>query len=373
MCNWRIGKECQLAGDEDGIEFEDQIGGVDMSSKATGKFNRHLYHDMVFHTGGDRRGAKTTNSGRKAGLRLFCIWLMENNTQVRKARDISNKHLKGYIEHLLRRGLALGTLQNQAAYIRAACPQLSFTNAELGISGRDRSGKKCACPLELYLKAVDALSRLQDPGPRLVLQLQWYLGLRREEALMAGPSLKRWRESLGWVENNLVEVSRGTKGGRLRNTMVVDLPETLALLDEAIAWLRKSRRKDLIKSRSIQAAKSLYGRTIRAVGLRGMYSSHSLRYAYAQRLLRHFARQGCPERHAYAVNALSLGHGDGRARYVKQVYGRDLPPYSELSRKPSGQDIRIAQTSFKMRLIRPSHSALTPTLWKVVEPGSQSC
>ncbi|EFA4015927.1 DNA-binding protein, partial [Escherichia coli] len=48
---------------------------------------------------------------------------------------------------------------------------------------------------------------------------------------------------------------------------------------------------------------------------------HSLRYAWAQDAIRHYLAQGFSEKESLALTATDLGHGDGRGRWVKQVYG----------------------------------------------------
>ncbi|EJN8733548.1 DNA-binding protein, partial [Salmonella enterica] len=47
-----------------------------------------------------------------------------------------------------------------------------------------------------------------------------------------------------------------------------------------------------------------------------------LRYAWTQDAIRHYLEQGFSDREALALTAMDLGHGDGRGRYVVQVYGR---------------------------------------------------
>ncbi|SPX19995.1 DNA-binding prophage protein [Escherichia coli] len=68
------------------------------------------------------------------------------------------------------------------------------------------------------------------------------------------------------------------------------------------------------------------------MGLTGKYSPHSLRYAWAQddirRYLaqddiRRYLAQGFSEKEALAMVAMDLGHGDGRGRWVKQVYAHE--------------------------------------------------
>ncbi|OYO91440.1 DNA-binding protein [Salmonella enterica subsp. enterica serovar Weltevreden] len=56
------------------------------------------------------------------------------------------------------------------------------------------------------------------------------------------------------------------------------------------------------------------------IGLTGAYSPHSLRYAWAQDAICHYLAQEFSKKEALAQTAMDLGHGDGRGRYVAQVY-----------------------------------------------------
>ena len=88
--------------------------------------------------------------------------------------------------------------------------------------------------------------------------------------------------------------------------------------------LQKSRNNQLIDKPDLKSAMDYCGTTRRReMGLTGADSTHSLRYAWAQ---------GChssslsgagvqQERGAGQWVAMDLGHGDGRGRYVVQVYG----------------------------------------------------
>lgn len=64
------------------------------------------------------------------------------------------------------------------------------------------------------------------------------------------------------------------------------------------------------------------GNETSGLGLTGAYSPHLLRYAWAQDAIRHYLSQGFSKKEAPAMTTMGLGHGDGRGRYVAQVYGR---------------------------------------------------
>jgi len=68
------------------------------------------------------------------------------------------------------------------------------------------------------------------------------------------------------------------------------------------------------------AMKYWHGQASRFV-LTGAYSPHSLRYTWAQEVIRHYLAQGASENEAQAMTEMDLGHGYGRGRYVAQVTG----------------------------------------------------
>lgn len=72
--------------------------------------------------------------------------------------------------------------------------------------------------------------------------------------------------------------------------------------------------------RETRLKSDLFNKAIK-VGLKGEFSPHSLRYAWAQDAIRHYLAQGFSEKESLALTATDLGHGDGRGRWVKQVYG----------------------------------------------------
>ncbi|EOW3675966.1 integrase domain-containing protein [Salmonella enterica subsp. enterica serovar Kentucky] len=64
---------------------------------------------------------------------------------------------------------------------------------------------------------------------------------------------------------------------------------------------------------------------LRNAGLTGKYSPHSLRYAWAQDAIRYNEEQGLNNKETLAVTSTDLGHGDGRGRYIEQVYIKNAP------------------------------------------------
>ena len=78
----------------------------------------------------------------------------------------------------------------------------------------------------------------------------------------------------------------------------------------------------LIDKPDLKSAMDYWHNQAARIGLAGAYSPHSLRYAWAQDALHHYLAQGFSRKEALAMVAMDLGHGDGRGRYVAQVYGQ---------------------------------------------------
>lgn len=92
-------------------------------------------------------------------------------------------------------------------------------------------------------------------------------------------------------------------------------------LENALA-VAEQRNGRLIDRPSLQKAMNYWLKEIAKAGLTGIYTPHSLRYAWTQDAIRHYLVQGFSNQEALALTAMDLGHGDGRGRYVVQVYGR---------------------------------------------------
>lgn len=312
--------------------FESDNVGSAVNAVVNG-YSRQLYHELV-HNSRKRGGAHDTIQRRERTLMKFCVWARWSNLQMRHAAEIKNRHFRNYIEHLkmAKKPLGIGTLQNIAADLRTAAPQLSFTNKELGIARRSRKGTRLPCPDALYEQVRAGLGA---SAMRAVLGLQRYLGLRAAEAISAGPCLRDWERALehGWP----VYVYRGTKGGRARYVTPADREAALRAVREAIAAMAANRGQVLVRSRTRRTALKRYWSACHALGLSGQYSPHSLRYRFAQDLIMYFAGEGFSEAEAFSAVSVALGHGDGRGRYIKSVYGQGMPAYAELVKRAAAR------------------------------------
>ncbi|EPC0891756.1 integrase domain-containing protein [Citrobacter freundii] len=274
-------------------------------------------------------GSHKTVHDRMALVQRFCERLvLAQNVQIRRVEQLKARHIEGYIRERLAQGITKRSLQNEMAAVRCILKQAGrakladgdrINNRALGLSGASRSGTKRAITPEHYRHVLET-ARARDPGLAAALELARLMGLRSQEAVQSAQSLKTWRQALDRGESRLTVVF-GTKGGRPRETIILDAIAVRKALDTALA-LAEDRHGRLIDKPDLKSAMKYWHHQASHLGLTGAYSPHSLRYAWAQDAIRHYLTQGFSEKEALAMTAMDLGHGDGRGRYVAQVYGR---------------------------------------------------
>ena len=274
-------------------------------------------------------GSHKTVHDRIATAGRFCERLMELNIQIRYVRHLKARHIEAYIQMRLAQGIQKKKLHNETAAIRKILTQAGreklaqserISNKSLGLAGVSRNGTRKAITPEYYQQMAEA-ARLKDAGLAAALELTRLMGLRSQEAVRCSGSLKTWREALEKGDTRLTVVL-GTKGGRPRDTIIQDTGAVKQALDKAIV-VAERRNGRLIDAASLKQAMKYWRNQTLRMGLTGKYSPHSLRYAWAQDDIRRYLAQGFSEKEALAMVAMDLGHGDGRGRWVKQVYARN--------------------------------------------------
>ncbi|MDI8104181.1 integrase domain-containing protein, partial [Salmonella enterica subsp. enterica serovar Anatum] len=219
------------------------------------------------------------------------------------------------------------TLQNEMSAIRVILRQAGrekladgdrISNRAVGIGGASRSGARRAIADGKY-QTVQENARLKDPGLAAALELARLMGLRSQEAVRCPQSFKTWQQALARGETRLTVVF-GTKGGRPRETVILDTIAVKKALENAIN-IAEQRNGRLIDKADLKSAMNYWRGQAGQLGLTGKNTPHSLRYAWAQDAIRHYLAQGFCKKEALAMVAMDLGHGDGRGRYVAQVYG----------------------------------------------------
>ncbi|OUL80153.1 integrase domain-containing protein [Paraburkholderia hospita] len=191
----------------------------------------------------------------------------------------------------------------------------------MGIPRRDRSGARRA-----YTKAERdvALERAREvePGLTHIVALMYLTGLRSIEALRCTPYLAQWLALLQAGASEL-PLAHGAKTNRPRKIEIIDelRADTVRAIESALeyckahgGWLITGR-----KNTSLKSARHRLRTALRAAGLVGKLSSHSLRYAYAINLAASLLdKQVSPETVLDRVSA-ALGHGQ-RAAMILNTY-----------------------------------------------------
>ncbi|UCZ76781.1 integrase domain-containing protein [Dickeya zeae] len=273
-------------------------------------------------------GSHKTVHDRLRIVERLCRHLLTLNIQVRSVQHVKARHIESYVAARRSQGIALRTLHNEMSALRSVLrlagrgklvddPRLS--NQALGLGGASRAGTKYAIPDALYQSVLES-ARREDAGLACALQLARLLGLRSQEAVQCCASLKRWEQQLTRQADRLTVVF-GTKGGRPRETRVLDSAAVLAAVREALV-IADNRNGKLIDKPDLKTAMNFWRARTTRLGLTGQHSPHSLRYAWAQDAMRFYLTDGFSRQEARALVSMDLGHGDGRGRYVERVYTR---------------------------------------------------
>ncbi|ATY89411.1 integrase domain-containing protein [Pectobacterium atrosepticum] len=272
---------------------------------------------------------KTLNDRMKIADR-FAERLKRLNVQIRDAKNIKPRHIEMYIRSRQEEKISIRTLQNEMSAIRSilraagktimANPEHeSLSNRALGIFGASRDGSKVAIPDSIYQSILEKVS-VADKGAAAAMELSRLLGLRTEETIQSVKSLKTWQKALQNGDEK-VRIVFGTKGGRPRDTTIIERDRLISAVNNAIHITSENNGR-LINRPALHLAIERYRNTVRDAGLVGKYAPHSLRYAYTQDATKLHIKKGFSKEEVDALVSMDLGHGDGRGRYVARVYNK---------------------------------------------------
>lgn len=275
-----------------------------------------------------RGGSHATREARALTARDFADSMKKANLQIREVKNIGTKEIKAYAQSLQERGLSKRTIANRLSHVRSAVASVGkeqmlgrqeLSNKSLGASGGSRIGTHKPMPEEKYQQFQQAL-RERNPSAAVVMELQRALGLRMQEALKGATTetLKQWEKQL---QHGYAKVIEGTKGGRPRETLVKSVKRAQEAVQKALEHAKANKGR-VMNALNYKTALNELKNDYRAVGMTGEYSSHSMRYAWAQEQYQHYLEEGMSESLARKELSNDLGHGDGRGRYVAMVYLR---------------------------------------------------
>lgn len=271
------------------------------------------------------KGSHKTVSDRTKIAERFAAHLKGKNIQIKSIAHLKSKHIESYVISREASGISKRTLQNEMAAVRqmlriADREMLAnsdrISNKALGISGATRDGTHQAMPDEKYKEVFMKLGDI-DKGVQACAALERHLGLRSEEAVQANKSLATWAKQL--ERSEAIRVIFGTKGGRSRDVRPPDLDKAKEAINNALK-IAKKQGGNLVDKSNLKSALHRHSYALRSVGAVAEYSPHSLRYAFARERFIAYVNDGFTKTEALAMTSQDLGHGDGRGRYIAQVY-----------------------------------------------------
>ncbi len=266
--------------------------------------------------------APLTQRARLHSLRHFMQTLSDKG-ETREWESVTADDIDHYVQS--QRGLVgARTLQNRMCHIRSHLREIGrgqladsmrLTSVALAISDASRDGKHQPLghsDFELVIQRAQAI----DPGFACALQLQRELGLRSTEAILCGPSLKRWAHDLALSDRVLV--TEGTKTNTPRQAIATNPQRALLAVNAALKVLKAHGK--LIWSSTLEGSQRAYFRRCKTVGLIGVHSNEALRLMYVQERYA-FNLQLFGNRHtALSATCLDIGYSEARLKHVQKVF-----------------------------------------------------
>lgn len=282
---------------------------------------REQLQNAAFNAGGSFK----TREGRQITVERFHDFLKTQNIQIRSVDQIKGKYIQAYVELRKTNGISKRTLQNEVTALRCTLRTAGrnkladqLDNEALGISGASRDGTKTAMNDNRFVPLRAAVAAL-DLGVCACIDLERALGLRAEEAVKSCKSLDSWAKQLS--SGKAVHVIFGTKGGRPRLVHPANRQRAIDAVQAALQ-LATSQNGVLINKPDEKSAMHRYKNVMSRAGFKGKESGHALRYAFARDQINAYLAFGYSRTEALALTSADLGHGDGRGRYIAQVYAR---------------------------------------------------
>ncbi|EAC1718783.1 TPA: integrase domain-containing protein [Escherichia coli] len=286
-----------------------------------------LKKDLVAHVRKEKGSFKKLSDYTRI-MHRFAEMLARLNVQISSAAQLKVRHIELYMNS--RTDVSKRTRENEMSAIRAVLRQVGknkladpshprLSNKALGISGESRKGTKSLITDDRFREILQRIEQ-KDKGLAATVKLSRYLGLRNEEAIQSAKSLKTWKQALERGDEKL-RVIFGTKGGRERMTTIVDRNNVIEAVNYAIKYAGEHDGR-LIDRGNLKSAMNYYLNSLRRYGEMkgGDETPHSFRYSYAASAMKYHIMNGYSYHEALALTSMDLGHGDGRGRYIEQVY-----------------------------------------------------
>jgi hypothetical protein len=279
-------------------------------------------------------GAHRTREGRVETLVRFHDILWNANFQVPDIMSVGVRHVRFYMDQRKNAGVEPPSQRNELSHLRGALraagrPGLAtdplISNKSFGLSGAARKGTNRPPTAEAEHRILQTAALKLKPHEHASVLLQQSLGLRAQEAICFGPTLAEAERAL--LNGDKVPVYRGTKSGRPRLVRPYDYELALIAVRAGLKVLAETGHLDLFPQSDLEKAHKRYMNVwswhlTKAAG--DGSTSHSLRYGFGVRRLLQCIEQGKSKRDLLIEVAADFGHGDGRGRFMRSIYGQTV-------------------------------------------------
>ncbi len=268
----------------------------------------------------DRTGSYQTKKSYRQAMGQF-LNCCSDHFRSQNIRNLTDKHIKWFIEEQLNNSVSQRTLQKQVAGIKhflcIAGAKFTVTNHQLGISGRKYQVLQGVSEWE-YHRALALCAAKGKAFEALAIKAMRSLGYRSNEVVNL-----RYGSLRDAIRTGAIVIEHGTKGGRKRSLTLT--ANQLAIVKELEASRLNpdgstnsdkvfcSRQKGAVQSQKSRLHNFFtnYGKQIADPGRVDSLSCHSFRRAAAQTVYDR-VRATKSDREAMAAVKAFLGHGDNR-------------------------------------------------------------
>lgn len=285
------------------------------NTKVPGGWKKTLTAILATHNHLRANGEKASDdTRRKRGdvLMLGFTQLRKLGFRIEDVRGFRGRHMQALVDHWIAEGLSPSVIQNRISIFRTFCgwigkhgmihPSIHYVTdpkhvTRSSIATRDKSWSTQGIDPVVVMDRV----RLIEPWVAMALVLQWTLGLRVRESVMFRP----WVADLGQV----VDVSRGTKGGRQRMVNITGSRQRTAL-DDAKAFVSGMDASIAPHALTLKQARNRFYAVLRKAGVakqNGM-TAHGLRHEFANAYFEALANYPSPVRGGPAPVDKSIEH-----------------------------------------------------------------
>lgn len=300
-----------------------------MKGNATmsGGWKKTLTPILKAHNGKRVNGDKASDdTRRKRGTVLMqgFTQLREDGFRLEDVRQFRGRHMQALVDRWISEGLSPSVIQNRISIFRVFSewigkPGMIHSSAHYVPDPKRVTRSSIAtCDKSWSARGIDPVEvmarvRQIEPWVATALVLQWVLGLRVRESVMLRP----WVADLGTV----VDVSRGTKGGRQRMVKITE-PRQRTALDEAKVFVSGMDGSIAPEAMSLKQARNRFYAVLRKAGItkENGITAHGLRHEFANAYFEAIAGYASPvrggpkpmdkaiEHHARLEVAEALGH-----------------------------------------------------------------